>query len=185
MAKADLGGPLNVLALRGVDLANLINHSPVTDDKGQPFRTTPAAISNWATQSNCPRNRDGTYNAIHVMTWALKERAQTPYRPRGGLDEMEKAKLADKLEQTRARRQARLAAAKKLIDREDVVADWMLLLHSFRAGLTTLTRVLVKEVVGQPEAVVKAKLEERINDVLKSFAEGWDGAGDIPKGEGQ
>ena len=34
-------------------------------------------------------------------------------------------------------------------------------------------------VVGQPEAVVKAKLEERINDVLKSFAEGWDGAGDI------
>jgi hypothetical protein len=42
--------------------------------------------------------------------------------------------------------------------------------------------VLVKEVVGQPEPVVKARVEDRVNDTLRSFAEGWDG-GETQKGD--
>jgi hypothetical protein len=177
MAKDNPSGPLNTLDLSAVDLCKMMLRCGVK-------HLTPSAIGKWV-QEGCPRNQNKNYSMPDVLAWHINDRAERPHLPPAETDEMEKAKLKQVIARTKAIDQARLAAEKKLIDREDVVADWMLLLHSFRAGLTTLTRVLVKEVVGQPEAVVKTKLEERINDVLKSFAEGWDGAGDIPKGKGQ
>ena len=113
----------------------------------------------------------------------MNVRAKIPHRPPAETDEMEKAKLKQVIARTKAIDQARLAAEKKLVNREDIHEEWMRLLHGFKSGLTTLARVLVKEVVGQPEPVVKQRVEERVNDALRTFAEGADGAGDeTPKG---
>ena len=163
---------LNPLALTGVDLASVLSRTPYT-------KVTPAAIVRWV-QLGCPRNNDKTYNLINVAAWLHSKYAERPRAASAETDEMEKAKLAQVRARTKAIDQARLAAEKKLIDREEVHEEWMGLLHAFKSGLTTLARVLVKEVVGQPEPVVKQRVEERVNDVLRSFAEGWDGEGDIP-----
>ena len=177
MAKDNPSGPLNTLALSAVDLCTLMLRSGVK-------HLTPSAIGKWV-QVGCPRNRDGTYSLPDVAAWHINKNADKPHRPPAETDEMEKAKLADIRSRTKLRDQARLAAEKNLVNREDIHEEWMLLLHGVNIGLTTLARVLVKEVAGQPEPTVKQRVEERVNDVLRTFAEGWDGAGDeTPKGSG-
>jgi hypothetical protein len=175
MAKDNPSGALNPLALSGVDLCTMLIRAGVDN-------LTPSAIGKWV-QLGCPRNPDKTYNAMKVLAWHVNERAKIPHRPPAETDEMEKAKLEQVRERTKAIRQAREAEEKKLVSREETHEEWMRLLHGVKSGLTTLARVLVKEVVGQPEPVVKARVEDRVNDTLRSFADGWDGAGDeTPKG---
>ena len=173
---------IDTTKISGVDLVRLINARHLKDRNGDAVTLTPGALTHWV-KNRCPRNDDGkTYNEHDVLAWLVGERGLTAHKPAGEMDEFDKAKLADIKSKTRQRDQATAAAAQKLIDLQDVREDWNLLLHQFKSGLTTLARILVKEVVGQPEAVVKAKIDDRVNDVLKSFAEGWDGAGEPPKG---
>ena len=165
MAKDNPSGPLNTLDLSAVDLCKMMLRCGVE-------HLTPSAIGKWV-QEGCPRNQNKNYSMPDVLAWHINERAKLPHRPPAETDEMAKAKLKRVLEQTKTIIQAREAEEKKLVSREQTHEEWMLLLHGVKIGLTTLARVLVKEVVGQPEAVVKAKVEERTNDTLKSFAEGW------------
>ena len=175
MAKADAPGVLNAMALNSVDLCTTLAKAGVE-------HLTPSAVRKWV-EAGCPRNPDKTFNAFRVLAWFVNERAKIPYKAHAETDEMEKAKLEQVRERTKAIRQAREAEEKKLVSREETHEEWMRLLHGVKSGLTTLARVLVKEVVGQPEPVVKARVEARVNDTLRSFADGWDGAGDeTPKG---
>ncbi len=174
MAKND-SGALNVLSLTAVDLCAMMLKCGVK-------HLTPSAVGKWVYEG-CPRNADKTFSLPNVTAWLINDRASVPHRPPAETDEMEKAKLEQVRERTKAIRQAREAEEKKLVSREETHEEWMRLLHGVKSGLTTLARVLVKEVIGQSEPVVKARVEARVNDTLRSFADGWDGAGDeTPKG---
>jgi len=188
MAKPSQPDQLNPLALRGVDLAILIGRSPVTDSKGQKVHLTPAAISNWVSRGNCPRNPDGTYNAIHVLAWLAAEHSRIPYRSTAKSDEMGKAKLEQMRERTKAIRQARLAEEKKLIDREDAKREMLEQIYLFKNSLLAWERSLGRDLLGLQDArAIEAKIKERTRDLLFALSDGWTPteaeaeAGAIPK----
>jgi hypothetical protein len=166
---------MNPLALSGVDLANILSRTPYT-------KVTPAAIVRWVSLG-CPRNNDRTYSLVNVAAWLHSKYAERPRTASAESDEEKKESIGLKRERRLAVRQARLANAKKLVDREEVREEWMARLHALKSGLLTLSRVLVREVVGQPAPVVQKVVDDRVNDVLWAYAQGWDGEGDIPVGE--
>ena len=172
MAKADTSGVLNAMALNSVDLCTTLAKAGVE-------HLTPSAIGKWV-QAGCPRNPDKTFNTFRVLAWFVNERAKIPYKAHAESDEEKKESIGLKRERRLAVRQARLADAKKLVDREEVREEWMARLHALKSGLLTLSRVLVREVVGQPAPVVQKVVDFRVNDILLAYAEGWDGEGDIP-----
>ena len=175
MAKSNPSGALNPLALSGVDLCTTLIRAGVEN-------LTPSAIGKWV-QAGCPRNPDKTFNTFRVLAWFVNERAKIPYKAHAESDQEKKESIGLKRERRLAVRQARLADAKKLVDREEVREEWMARLHALKSGLLTLSRVLVREVVGQPAPVVQKVVDDRVNDVLWAYAQGWDGEGDIPGGE--
>ena len=175
MAKSNPSGALNPLSLSAVDLCGLLLKAGVKN-------LTPSAIGKWV-HLGCPRSNGKSFNLLEVLAWFVNERAKIPYKAHAESDEEKKESIGLKRERRLAVRQARLADAKKLVDREEVREEWMARLHALKSGLLTLSRVLVREVVGQPAPVVQKVVDDRVNDVLWAYAQGWDGEGDIPVGE--
>jgi len=183
MPKPSQPDQLNPLSLRGVDLANLIGRSPVTDEKGRKVHVTPAAISNWVSRGNCPRNPDGTYNAIHVLAWLAAEHSRVPYRPNAESDDIEKEKLAVLRERKLTLRQNRLERKGQLVEKEVIEEDQQRRIHALKGGLLTLERSLAREIVGLPRPQAEAIIKAKVHDLLEGYALGWDGEGDVPHTE--
>src|SRR5208283_2654836 len=148
---------LNPLALSRLDLASILSRTGMA-------KLTPAAIGHWL-DAGCPRNSDKSYNIVHVCAWLAGKYGQTPYRPSAETDEMEKAKLADIRSRTKLRDQARLAAEKKLMDREEFEQDCHRRNHMMKSGLLTLSRVLVREIAGRTTPEIQKIIDERVREL--------------------
>ena len=166
---------LNPLALSRMNLASVLSRTGIT-------KLTPAAIGHWVNQG-CPRNADKTFNIVHIAAWLHSKYAEIPYKASAATDEEKKERIALIRARRLATDQRRKIEAGKFINREEAHEQWMRQLYEVKSGLLTLSRVLTREVVGQPERIVKQRIEERVNDILWAYANGWDGEGEIPPHE--
>jgi hypothetical protein len=137
--KKDAAGKMNPLALKRLDLANLLSRTRLVS-------MTPQAINNWL-QSGCPRNSDGTFNIIAVCAWLAAERrkkelkANDPMLSGPNSPALEAyRKIKTKREQLAYDRESR-----QLIPVEEVRREWVDMGHRMRSALDAVCRTLDPE----------------------------------------
>jgi hypothetical protein len=160
--KKNAAGKMNPLALKRLDLANLLSRT------GQ-VSLTPQAINNWL-QAGCPRNADGTFNVLAVCGWLASQYRKKELKANDPMLSGPNSPALEKYRTVKAKREqlAYDRDVRQLIPVEEVRRVWLDMGHRMRSALDAVCKTLDPE----SRATIQSALDQVYGEENASSAEG-------------
>ena len=131
------------------------------------FGVDPSNISRWA-KRGMPKEKDGTYDVLKCVTWALDEAKQAGDTPE--TKESQKWLTAFRKERALMAKIERQKVEGELISRGDIIAQWVARVSEIRNGLLALSDRLTHLLTGKPEKEVRQIIYDECWDLLDRYS---------------